>query len=121
MPKKSSSKKSLETKEQSKSTKLSQEQFESSVLEIADKGLTAEKIGEALRRQGIYSKEYNKKISRILKEKKKYVVPEMKNIEAKLEKIKEHYQKNKQDKQAMRNAERVFSKLRKLKQYHKAV
>ena len=35
---------------------------------------------------------------RILKDKDKYINPDLKNIKANLEKIKKHYEKNKQDK-----------------------
>jgi hypothetical protein len=48
-----------------KSKKVSQAEFEKKVKELAEKGLTSEKIGEELRRQNIHPKEYNKKISHI--------------------------------------------------------
>lgn len=99
--------------------KLAQKEFEKKVLELAEKGLTSEKIGENLRQQGIHSKEYNKKISKILKENDKYENPDLKNTEAKLERIKKHYENNKQDKRAKREKDRIFSQLRKLKIYFK--
>ncbi len=102
-----------------KTGKLSQTDFEKKVIELAKTGLTAEKIGEKLKQQGIHPKEYSKKISKILKEKELYVNPDLKNIEAKLERIKKHYEKNKQDKRAMREKDRVFSQLRKIKKYLK--
>lgn len=105
-------------KKQEKS-KISQEEFEKRVLELADKGLTAEKIGEELKKEEIYSKDYHKKISKILKEKNKYINPDKKNIEEKVEKIKKHYEKNKQDKRAMREKDRIFAQLRKIKKYLK--
>ena len=122
MPKKSEIKKSR-SKENSpnkivKSKKISQSEFEKKVLELAKKGLTSEKIGEELRQQKIHPKEYDKKISKILKD--KYVNPDLKNIEKKLEKIKKHFDKNKQDKRAMREKDRVFAQLRKVKKYLKA-
>jgi ribosomal protein S15P/S13E len=113
--KKSSKKK----KEKPVSKKLSQEEYEKKVLELAKKGLTTEKIGEALRNEGIHPKEHGKKISKILKEKGIYQSPELKNVEAKLNKIVAHYAKNKQDKRAMRERERIFSQLRKIKKYLK--
>lgn len=103
------------------SKKLSQEEFEKKVIEFAGKGLTSEKIGEELRKQGIHPEEHNKKISKILKEKEKYVNPDIKNINEKLEKIKKHYEKHKQDKRAMREKDRIFAKLRKIKKYHKVI
>lgn len=108
----------LESKDK-KITKLSQTDFEKKVLELAKKDLTSEKIGEELRKQGIHSKDYSKKISKILKEKGKYINPDLKNVEEKLERIKTHYGKNKQDKRAMREKDRFFSQVRKLKKYFK--
>ncbi len=101
--------------------KLSQEEFEKKVIELTSKGLTSEKIGEELRKQGIHPKEHGKKISKILKEKDKYVNPDIKNIEEKLEKIKKHYAKHKQDKRAMSEKDRLCAKLRKTKKYHKVI
>lgn len=116
MPKKSETKKSKIT-----SKEVSLAEFEKKVLELADKGLTSEKIGEKLRKEGIHPKNYEKKISKILKEKDKYVNPNIKNVENKLERIKKHYEKNKQDKKAMREKDRIFSGLRKIKKYHKII
>ncbi|MFH1607587.1 MAG: hypothetical protein ABIA78_00455 [archaeon] len=113
MPKKESEKK------QEKQTKIPQKEFEKKVIELADKGLTSEKIGEQLRKKNIHPKEYPKKISKILKENEKYKNPDLKNVEEKLEKIKKHYAKNKQDKRAMREKDRIFAQLRKLKKYFK--
>lgn len=111
MPKKSKAEKSL------KSKKITQKEFEEKVLGLAEKNLTSEKIGEVLRLGGIHPKEYDKKISKIIGE--KYVNPDIKNIEEKLKRVKEHYEKNKQDKRAMREKDRIFAQLRKLKKYHK--
>ena len=97
--------------------KLSQETYENKVKELAEKGLTAERIGEELRKQGIHPKEYEKKISKILGE--KYVDPELKNMESKLNRIEQHSKKNKQDKRAKREKSRVFSRIRRIKKYLK--
>jgi len=97
--------------------KLSQLEFEKKVLELSEKGLTSEKIGEELRKQNIHPKEFSKKISKILGN--KYINPDLKNVETKLERVKKHYEKNKQDKRAMREKDRVFAQLRKLKKYFK--
>lgn len=118
MPKKSDSKKKPKTKKP-EVKKLSEEEFKKRVLDLADKGLTSEKIGETLRKEGIHPKEYGIKISTVLKEKNKYIIPEMNNIENKLKNIVKHREKNKQDKRALRERERVFAQLRKLKKYHK--
>ncbi len=97
--------------------KISMEEFEKKVNELADQGLTSEKIGEKLRREGIHSKEFGKKISIIMG--KKYSPPDIINITKNLEGIKKHITKNKQDKRAMREKDRIFSQLRKAKQYFK--
>ena len=110
-------KKKKENLDKKKTKKISQAEFEKKILELAKKGLTSEKIGEELRQQGIHPKEYNKKISRILKD--KYINPDIKNVGEKLERIKKHYERNKQDKRAMREKDRIFAQLRKLKKYFK--
>jgi len=101
--------------------RITQEEYEKKVLELAGEGFTAEKIGEQLRKQGIHTKEYDKKISKVLKEKGKYINPDLKNIEEKLEKIRKHYEKNKQDKRSMRDRDVTAAKLRKIKKYHKLI
>lgn len=98
---------------------LSEPEFEKKVIEFADKGFTSEKIGERLRQEGIHSKEHHKKISQILKEKGKYINPDLKNIEEKLGKLGKHIGKHKQDKKAVRDKDRIFSQLNKLKKYFK--
>jgi len=102
-------------KQKQENTKITQEEYEKKIIELADKGLTSEKIGETLRKQGIHPKEYNKKISKILG--KKYINPDLKNIEKKLKKIEEHIQNNKQDKRAIREKDRIFSQLHRAKKY----
>ncbi len=124
MPKEKKAETEEETKEESKQKiekpkKVSQAEYEKKVIELADKGLTSEKIGETLRKQNIHPMKYKKKISQILKKKNKYIFPDLKNVEEKLEKIKTHFEKNKQDKRAMREKDRIFSQVRKLKKYFK--
>jgi ribosomal protein S15P/S13E len=109
--------KKVKAKVENTDKKLTQAEYEKAVLDLADKGLTSEKIGEALKRQGIHPKEFKKKISEIMGS--KYTNPDLKNIKAKLEKIKKHTETNKKDQRAKREKERVFSQLRKLKIYLK--
>jgi len=109
--------KKSEKKQEENQKKLSLEEYEKKVLELADKGLTSEKIGEELKRGRIHSKDYNKKISKILKD--RYNSPDLKNTEEKLEKIEQHMKKNKQDKKTKRERSRVFSQIRKIKKYLK--
>ncbi|MDA3836506.1 MAG: hypothetical protein PF542_02685 [Nanoarchaeota archaeon] len=97
------------------SKKLSQKEYETKIHALAKEGLTAEKIGQKLRDEGTHPAEYKGKISKILG--KNYVSPDLKNVEAKLEKIKVHYETNKQDKRAKREKDRVFAQLRKVKKY----
>ncbi len=111
MPKKS------DEKHEESSKKLTKEEYEKKVIELANKGLTSEKIGEELRKHGIHSKEYGKKISKILGN--KYVNPDLKNMGIKLTRIEEHSKKNKQDKKAVRERSRIFSQIRKIKKYLK--
>jgi ribosomal protein S15P/S13E len=123
MPKTEKAKEQSEkVKEQAEKTKTAEKitlkEFEEKVIQLAEKGLTAEKIGESLRKQGIHSKEYGK-ISRILKQKNLYIQPDIKNIQAKLDRVTQHKEKHAQDKRAMRERERIFSLLRKQKAYHK--
>ena len=121
MPRKKTEKKKEPSDDSEKivSKKLSDSEFEKQVVELAEKGMTSEKIGEALRKQGIHPKEHGKKISRILKEKNKYVNPDLKNIGEKLSKVMKHFEKNKQDKRAMREKDRIFSQLRILRAHSK--
>lgn len=120
MPKKKEKKEEVkETEKKEIKKKITQVEFEKKVIELADKGLTSEKIGEELRKQNIHPKEYSKKISKILKEKDKYINSDLKNIEEKLERLNKQVENNHQDKRAMREKDRVFSQLRKLKKHFK--
>lgn len=113
MPKKSQKK---EEKKPEK-VKISLEEFEKKVKELANQGITSEKIGESLRKQGIHSKEFGKKISKIMGS--KYQPPDLLNIQTKLNNLVKHIEKNKQDKRAIREKDRVYSQLRKQKSYFK--
>ena len=106
-------------KEKVERKNISKEDFKKKIIELAKTGLTSEKIGEKLRREGIHSKDHEIKISKVLKEENMYIIPEIKNVKEKLNKISEHYKKNKQDKRAKRETNRIYSRLRKLKIYHK--
>ncbi|MAH03679.1 hypothetical protein CMI39_02745 [Candidatus Pacearchaeota archaeon] len=117
MLKKIKNKKKDSDKKDLKPKKISQLEFEKKIIEFGKKGFTSEKIGEELRQQKIHPKEYSKKISKILKD--KYINPDLKNVKEKLERVKKHYEKNKQDKRAKREKDRVFSQLKKLKKYFK--
>ena len=117
--KKSASKKEKKPKIESK--KLSQEEYEKKVLELANSGFTSEKIGEKLRHENIHPKDHKVKISRILRKNNKYIQPDIKNLSEKVEKLKLHTEKNKQDKRSQREVVRISAQLKKLKQYHKII
>lgn len=120
MPKKSkeAEKKTEETdKKESAHKKLIEEEYEKKVLELAKDSLTSEKIGEALRKEGIHPSEYNIKISKILRKHGLYSSPDLKNIKAKLESLDKHFQKNKQDKKAKKDREKIYGNFRKLNGY----
>jgi ribosomal protein S15P/S13E len=106
-----------EEKAEKKVKKKTAEEFEKRVIELAESGLTAEKIGEALRKEGIHSKEYGKKISKVLGN--RYIQPDEKNLQKKLESIEKHNHKNKGDKKAIREKQRISATLRRLRNYLK--
>ena len=97
--------------------KLSEADFVKRVVQLGKEGFTSEKIGLKLKQEGVNVKDFGKKISKILQENSIYVNTDIKNIEAKLSKIVSHYENNKQDKRAMREKDRIFARLRKLKKY----
>ena len=100
------------------SEKITLKEFEKMVIDFAKKGLTSEKIGEELRQQGIHPQEYEKTISKILKEKNAYVAPDLKNVETKLQRIENHIKNNNKDKRAIREKSRVFSQIKRIKEYN---
>jgi hypothetical protein len=51
--------KGQEVEPEKKVPKVSQKEYEGKVLELGKKGLTAESIGESLRKEGIHPKEYS--------------------------------------------------------------
>ncbi len=101
--------------------KYTEEEIKAIIQKLANKGLTAEKIGLALRDQyGIPSvKLYKLKIKQILKEMEKYEEPTNKNLQEKLNNIIGHYKKNKQDKKAERSLIITKAKLKKRENYEK--
>ncbi len=101
--------------------KYTKEEVEAIILKLVEKGLTAEKIGLVLRDQyGIpKAKIYNIKIGKILKQKNKYQEPTNINLKTKLQKVIDHYKKNKQDKTAERSLIITKAKLKKREDYQK--
>jgi small subunit ribosomal protein S15 len=99
--------------------KYTQEEVKAIILKLADKGLSAERIGLVLRDQyGIPKVNlYNLKIGQILKEKNKFKEPTLTNLENKLKKIIGHFKKNKQDKKTGRALIITQAKLKKANEY----
>jgi ribosomal protein S15P/S13E len=96
---------------------VSPEEFEKKVKQLAEQGLTSEKIGEKLKKEGIHSGEFSKKISVIMGD--SYSPPDILNVQKKLDELLKHIEKNKQDKKAVREKDRIYSQLRTLKRYFK--
>ena len=117
--KKASEEENVSAKKETSSKRISESEYKEKVVNLAKGGLTSEKIGEALRKEGVHPQEFGKKISKILKDENLYLNPDLKNSEKKLVKISTHYEKNKKDRRAMREMTRIAAKVRKTKQYLK--
>jgi len=99
---------------------LTEKEIEKIIIELAQKGLTAEKIGLILRDQYGWQKEKSKiKISKILKKHNLYTQPDIANLQKKVSRLRDYIAKNKQDKRAKRDLVRLESWLKKLQKYHK--
>jgi ribosomal protein S15P/S13E len=100
--------------------KLTGEEVKAIILKLADKGMTAEKIGLELRdRYGVPKVQlYGFRIKDILDEAGKFREPTLANLNAKLEKVIEHYSRNKQDKKAERSLIITKAKLKKREDYN---
>lgn len=96
--------------------KLSPEEVESKILELAKQGLSTEKIGLVLRDQhGIPKvKLFGKKISKVLKEKKFTANNEESRLSGKIGKLQRHHEKNKHDYPAKHSLVRNTAQLTKL-------
>lgn len=98
--------------------KLSEEELKKIIATLAEKYQAAQ-IGLILRDQyGVpTTKVYGKKISAYLKEINKNEFFEVKNIEVKVEKLKEHIKNNVTDKKAKHKFQKANSKLNALRKY----
>ncbi|MEN9625987.1 MAG: hypothetical protein RL557_315 [archaeon] len=97
--------------------KYSEDEVRSIILKLADKGLTAEKIGLVLKDQyGIPKvKLYNFKIKDVLKD--RFQEPTILNLQKKVEKITAHNQRYRNDKKAGRAMIITKAKLKKRSEY----
>lgn len=95
----------------------SEKDIEAIIVKLAKQGLTSEKIGLALR--DIYgvpkAKFLGKKISKILKGHNLYKNADLENLEKKLNLIKAHLEKNKQDKSVGRALTIISARIKKIK------
>lgn len=98
--------------------KYSESEVKSFIIKLADKGITAEKIGLMLRDSyGIPRvRLYKLKIKEVLKE--KFQDQTIINLEKKVEKIGNHAIRHKQDKKAARSLMISKTKLKKIRDYH---
>jgi len=114
-------KKSAEEKQIEKPVwlKYTKEEVEAIILKLANKGMTTEKIGLVLRDQyGIPKvKILGIKIKEVLKERANFEEPTILNLRRRIEKIEEHYKKNKGDKKAERSLIITKSRLKKREKY----
>jgi small subunit ribosomal protein S15 len=99
--------------------KYSAEEVKAIILKLANKDMTAEKIGLTLRDQyGIPKTKLNGfKIKQVLKEKEKYDDPNIKNLKANLTIIEAHNKKHKHDQNAKRSMNITKAKLKKREEY----
>lgn len=99
--------------------KYTAEEVQGIILKLGNKGMTAEKIGLALRDQyGIPKvKLYGIKIKQVLDEKEKYKDPNVHNLKKNLDRIIGHYKKNKGDKKAEHSLIITKAKLKKREDY----
>jgi small subunit ribosomal protein S15 len=99
--------------------KYTKEEVTAIILKLAKKGQTAEKIGLILRDQyGIPTvKLYELKIKEILEKEGEYQEPTNLNLKSKLDRIINHFKKNKQDKKTGRSLMITKAKLKKREEY----
>ncbi len=99
--------------------KYSEKEVSEIIANLANKGYSSEKIGLILRDSyGIpKTKIYGFKISKVLKENNIYESPDKKNLKEKVNKLEDHFKKNKQDKKAKRALIINKAKQKKIKEY----
>ena len=95
------------------------EDIEKVVVELGKKGIPPGKIGIILKEKHNVPKIklLGKKITQILKENKVEYKNDLDNVNKKIEKIEQHYEKNKQDKRAKREIVRFIGLRKTLEKY----
>ncbi len=116
---KKTAKKTTKTTKEPERTKA--ENIESLVIEIAKKEKSPAKIGLILKEKHNIpkTKTLGKKITQILKENNIEYQDDLKIVNEKIEKIKKHFDKNKQDKRSKRELVKFIGLRRKLEKYNK--
>lgn len=101
--------------------KHTEDEVKAIIQKLANKGLTAEKIGLVLRDQyGIPKVSlYGLRIKKVLQEKNMYKEPTTLNLQKKVEKIIKHNKKNRGDQKAKRSFIISQAKLKKSEDYQK--
>ena len=97
--------------------KYTKEEIQKIILKLANKGITAEKIGLTLRDQyGIPKvKLYGLKIKKVLED--NFKEPALTNLEKKSQNLDEHVKKNKHDRKANRSLTITKAKLKRIKDF----
>jgi len=92
---------------------------EKKIIELGKKGKGPSQIGQILKKEhGVpKSKSLGLKIAKILKKNDISYKEDYDNLDAKIEKIKTHAQKNKQDKRSQRELVKLLARTKKLKKY----
>ncbi|MFW6283743.1 MAG: hypothetical protein ACOC1P_06895 [Minisyncoccales bacterium] len=99
---------------------LEKEDVRKIILDLAEEGKTSEKIGLILKEKyGVYAKNFDLKIGRVLREEDKWVDPDIKNVKKKLERLEENLRESKHDYPAKQAMFQKGAKLRSLKKYRK--
>lgn len=96
------------------------EQVKEKIIELAKKGLTTEKIGLELKKEGIFAKKIlGKRVGQILKEKNLYTSADVRNLEKIVERLRKHLSVHKHDYTTKRILPIKEARRNKLKQKYK--
>jgi len=105
--------------EKPKEEKLNEKEIESLILDLAKQGMTSEKIGLKLKEKGINAKSHSLKINKVLKKNNLFEDADIKNLALRVEKMKKHSARNRQDHNVKRALSIKEAKLKKLREYRK--
>jgi ribosomal protein S15P/S13E len=104
--------------EKEKESKETPVDIEKTIVDLANQGLTSEKIGLVLKEKySIKPKMQGIVIGKILKKHNLYQMPDIKNLASSIEQIRKHLDRNKHDHKTKRTVLIKEAKLKKLRQY----